>query len=218
MIIIGCDSNSTVNSKIFKDKFEGIWVSDTIDYFDSEVKMQYRSVDNMTKDLVKEIKNIGLLSIEKNDTGYTVIFATDYIPRIFSDDSHEKLMRETKELRETASLNLCNKALTKGNAVAISEGNTLKVQNQKVGEVSIDGKNGPWQDIIVSFDLVYNENNRTLQITNYEEKLSLSGSVKDKTYLGYRFTKANTFKKFTDEEYKDWKSNIWEQMLDFVQK
>lgn len=71
IISAGCSSNF-INS----DKFEGVWVSDNVLFYDSQ---NYRWDTFPTSELPKNIfvnRNIGIIKIQKNDGNYDVVIAT----------------------------------------------------------------------------------------------------------------------------------------------
>ena len=219
----GCGNTSTKNDispKILEDKFEGFWVSDMLDYEKLPEGSRTRNMFNQSfEDITKEIgynKNIGILIIKKEGDNYIVYLTTDYIVGIRKDWSIDKIMKEKQKCLDETSADDKLKSRTKYNPKAYAKENILKIIDEKVTTVKIGDE--PWKDVTVTFDLDYNENNGTLKISNYVEKLGTSFVQEEDTYIGYRFTRAGSFKKYNNDEYRALKNELWDKIINSLKK
>lgn len=192
---------SQVRNGILKDTFEGIWVSDKV--------ANGKPLDGMPYNVFGSPYLYGIM-IAKYDDRYRVKFFEDQFRGIERDaGDYIQQINDMMSKHDNGYWRTYRKEM-----FAVKEGNTLTMSNQKIGTMQIG--NGPIQDLSVSLTLTYNENAKTLKISQFEEWEGNTKISKKQTHFEYTFSIDHTYRKMGWDEYIALKKGIWQKCIEKI--
>ena len=208
-LLSGCSGNP------FADKYEGIWVSENVLYYDySKYKYDVFPIDELPNDLFTE-RYIKVVKIEKKDKSYDVTISGYHLGAINRNASN--YVGQLNDLKRYD-----DRSLVQGeyDSKPVVEGNTIRIKDER-GSTIIrtvqEGKRTKELRDEVHEQYVFVCENGVLKIKEHYFE-TLSGTRIDIPQDDLKYTAYTTFKKMSPEEFNRFCDDMWKQSIDMAQK
>lgn len=205
----GCNGNP------FADKYEGIWVSENVLYYDySKLKYDVFPIENLPNDLFTE-RYIEVVKIEKKDQSYEVTISGYNLMAINRVDGN--YVGQLNNLKHYD-----DRSLTHGtyDSKPVIKGNTLIVTDERGSTITRtvkDGKRTRELSDDVHDHYIFVCENDILRIKEHYFE-TLNGNRIDIPPNDLRYTAHKSFRKMSPDEFNRFCDDIWKKSTEIAQK
>lgn len=209
LVLGGCSGNP------FADKYEGIWVSENVLYYDySKYKYDVFPLEKLPDDLFTE-RYIEVVKIEKKDKSYEVTVSGYHLGAINRDAGN--YVGQLNELKKYD-----DRSLVQGtyDSNPIIEGNMLTVKDERGSTIVRTVKEGKRTRELrddVHDRYVFVCENGILRIKDHYFE-ALNGNRIDIPQDDIKYTAQKSFKKMSSDEFNRFCDDMWKKSIDAAQK